>query len=238
MYPLFEAAVTRMADTVKPLLLETGIPDAPYGQAGTLFVVGRKGRARAVTCRHALRPDNLHPVCVFPSDGEHSFLPLKHVSFPPLQVLAEDFADLALIEIDIAATKRDRQGHARLLNLDLELPEWMDFAHTTEFVVLGYPRDRSYIDYEDCRIHSERVALYGHYVGPSKSAHIHTMRVAHTKGLNTFSGFSGGPVLSILRRIGQLPVLLFCGMAIQGSVQSQLVHFLDSKLIIHAADVW
>jgi hypothetical protein len=238
MLQLFETAVSRIVDTVKPLLFKTGIEDAPYGQAGTIFLVGRRGRARGITCRHLIWPEDLNPICLYPGNGKRAFLPIISVSFAPSSLLPDDYADLAIVEVDIDEATRSRQGFAKLLNLDLQLPRWEETAQTTGFVVLGYPRDRSYIDYEDCRIHSEVVALYGSYDGPMSSANVHTMRVSSNKGLNSFSGFSGGPVFSLLRRVGHLPVLQFCGMAIQGSAQSGLIHFIDSETVLTAVDGW
>lgn len=206
MRDLLEFAVGRTASVTQPLVFETGLPEAPYSQAGTVFLAAKNGRVRVVTCRHALRPDRLSPICVFPADGVRRFLPLANVHYAPIEFVRDDYADIAMVDVDLRSIRHPSQGQAQALNLDLPTPDWKSHCETSPFVVLGYPVDRSYIDYDDCHIHSERVALYGTYVAPTAERFIHSLVVEDVKELSSFRGFSGGPVFCLVREVG-VPLL-------------------------------
>lgn len=233
-----QAAVWHQGHVVQPLVFETDIPYAPYSQAGTVFLVGRWGRVWVITCRHALRPDNLGPVCVFPADGARAFLPLRNVHYVSVDIIPDDYTDIALIEVNQSALRPRKHGRAQFFELDRQLPDWRRYQNVTDFVVIGYPTNRSYVDYDDSLIHSERVALYGRYSGPAKSAHIFTLEIGDPKGLDTFNGFSGSPVFCWVRRLGAEPTLTLAGMVIQGTVQSRLMHFIEASIIFDASEVW
>lgn len=182
--------------------------------------------------------DKLSPICIFPADGARTFLPLRNVHYVSPAIIPDDYTDVALVEVNQSALGFRRHGRARFLDLGIQVPDWRQYQNITDFVVIGFPSNRSYVDYDDCRIHSERVALYGRYVGPAKSAHIFTLEIGDPKGLESFNGFSGGPVFSWVRRVGHKPTLTLAGMVIQGTVESQLMHFIEASIIFNAADVW
>lgn len=231
-------ALDRVSVSVQPLVFETGVDEAPYSARGTVFFVGYKKRAYAIAARHSVWPDNLGPLCLFPKDGSRRILPLKYAKYIPITVLAEDFADLVLLEFDMERISPSKHGVANVINLDLPLPDWHDHRNTAEFVVLGYPEEHSRIDYDAKNITSLRMALRGEYSSPSPTRNVHTIRLLETKGLSSFSGFSGGPVLSWVRRIGHRPQFTLCGMAIRGTPLSGLMHFIDLSVIKTALHEW
>lgn len=100
-----QAAIESIAQSIQPLVFETGIDEAPYSMWGTTFLVGYKGRSFVLTARHTLKPEMLGPICIFPSDESNRLLPLHDVLFVPQADVGDDFADLAVIEIDVESTE-------------------------------------------------------------------------------------------------------------------------------------
>ena len=230
-------ALSRLAASVQPLVFETGIPDAPYSTEGTTFLVGYEGRAFVITARHSLCPDNLSPVCVFPSDSSQRLLPLKDVFFVSEDYVEDDFMDLAVIEIDMARIVDAELGQANLIDLRLASGEWLSLAGSSDFAVIGYPEKHSLIDYDQETITTERVALQGRYLGPSSQAHLHELEILDTLSLSTFSGLSGAPVFAWTERSGLAAQISFCGMALRGTPNSRRIHFLDRSVLLDALKV-
>ena len=163
---------------------------------------------------------------------------MTSVHFAPRDLVLDDYADLALIEVDLAAAHKQHARHATLIDLDRPMPDWTAHRDTAELLVLGFPNDFSFVDYELGVIQNQRVSLRGRYVGPATGRYIHTMRVQPATNLSTFSGLSGGPVFAWVQRLGFKPQLALCGVAIQGSVSSGLVHFIEVSVLMAVLDIW
>lgn len=232
------AALQRLAASVQPVVFETGIPAAPYSTIGTAFYVGSVGRAFAVMARHTLRPDSLHPVCLFPADGSRRLLPLTNVFYVPAEVEGDGTLDLAIVEIDMDVAMSDGElGQALLLDMNLAVPESRPPLPRSTLVVIGYPAQLSSIDYDAEEIRNERIALSGRYAGVTSTHYVHKMMIVGDHHLDSFSGLSGGPVFGWHEGDGNQGRVFLCGMAIQGTVVSGLVHFLDAETIDQAIRV-
>lgn len=231
-------AITRLARSVQPLVFETGIDDAPYSVSGTAFIVGYEGRPYVVTARHALNPENIGPVCIFPSDTSRHLIPLKDVFFVPRDVVSDDFVDLAVIAIDTSRITQAEVAKATLIDLARASGDWEEQAQDAGFVIFGYPADNSFVDYEEKMLRTDRVTLHARYVGRSSIPYLHEIEVSEPHALTTFSGFSGGPVFAWARRPGIVPAPILCGMALRGSSLSGRVHFLDRSVLLDALKVY
>ncbi len=221
--------------SVQPLVFETGLHEFPYSTAGTVFLVGHRGKAFVLTTRHGLRPDSLSPICVFPSDTSHQLIPLDDVFFVPLDDEPEDYMDLVVIAVDTARIENAEVGGAHLIALTPILTGWPQQA--AELVVLGFPEDHAFVDPDTQMLHAQRVVLNARYVGLSPLPHLHEARITDPHTLSTFSGFSGGPVFAVLRPPDQPPTIGLCGMAIRGTSSSNVIHFLDRSVLIDALNV-
>jgi len=219
------AALQRLAASVQPVVFETGISAAPYSTIGTAFYVGSAGRAFAVMARHTLRPDSLHPVCLFPADGSRRLLPLTNVFYVPAE-----------IDMDVAMSDGEL-GQALLLDMKLAVPESRPPLSRSSLVVVGYPAQLSSIDYEAEEIRNERIALSGRYAGVTSTHYVHQMTVVGEHHLDSFSGLSGGPVFGWHEGYGGQGRVFLCGMAIQGTAASGLVRFVDAEIIDQAVRV-
>lgn len=231
-------AIDRLAPCVQPLVFETGVEGARYSSTrGTVFLVGYERRSYVLTARHALQPDNLMPICVFPSDTSHKLIPLEKVFYVPHSPDGEDFEDLAVISIDTSRITHPDVAGARLIDMALVCSEWKKYAHEALFFVLGCPEERSSLNYETTEFQADRVILLGRYRGPSIVQHHHVLSVVDTLSLTTFSGLSGAPVFAWIELPRQRPKLVLCGMMLRGTPQSGLVHFLDRDVLLDALTV-
>jgi hypothetical protein len=228
--------LNRLAVSVQPLIFETGIEATPYGTKGSVFLAGYRGHAFAITARHALSPENLGPICVFPTDSSHRLMTLKDVFFVHREYVDDDSVDFAIVEIDMADARDAELGQARLIDLALASRPWIERAEDAEFVVIGYPEEHSFVDYDRELLVNDRFVLPARYVGPATSPHVHIVEVSDTRSLTTFSGFSGGPVFALVGSREERAEVVLCGMAIRGTPTSRQLHFLDRSMLMHAVN--
>lgn len=231
-------AIDRLAPCVQPLIFETGVEGARYSSTrGTVFLVGYESRSYVLTARHAIQPNNLMPICVFPSDASHQLIPLKDIFYVPPSHEGDDFEDHVVIAIDTRRIAHPDVAGARLINLERSCGEWKRYAHEAQFFVLGYPEERSFLNYETTEFRADRVILLGRYCGPSIVQHHHVLSVLDTLSLTTFSGLSGAPVFAWIELPRQRPRLVLCGMMLRGTPQSGLAHFLDRDVLLDTLTV-
>jgi hypothetical protein len=236
--PVPQHAIDRLALSVQPLVFETGIKEAPYSSTlGTVFLVGYEGKPYVLTARHALHPDNLVPICVFPSDTSHRLIPLKDVFFVPQSDEGEDFVDLAVIAIDTMRATHAEIAEAMLIDLAVACGEWKRYASEAQFFVIGYPGERSIFNYETQEFRADRETLPGHYGGHSPLPHLHLLRIPDSRSLNAFNGLSGAPVFAWIELPMQRPTPVLCGMVLRGTPESGVVHFLDRDVLLDALTV-
>lgn len=229
--------ITRLGASVQPLIFETGVLEFPYSTGGTVFFVGYAGRAFVLTARHALFPENISPICVFPSDTSQRILPLKNVFFVSREDVPDDFVDLAVIEIDMNGITDPEIGSARIIDLSLSTGDWLSNSETAEMFVLGYPEEHSFVDYELETLTNHRWALHGRYAGLSELPYLHVLEVHDTHSLSTFSGFSGGPVFALIEHPKSQREIILCGMALRGTPTSRRIHFLDRSVLLDALNI-
>jgi len=215
---------------VRPLVAETGREDTPHAVWGSSFLVGLKRRSFLITTRHGLRPEcGLFPLCVRSLTGR--LFKLIDVFYMPSEDYPEDHFDIAVVELDMRKLRSDL-GRTPILPLDLGEQQWDRFSEVSPFKVLGFPQDHSFVDYDSGEVVEGLVTLEAEYVGPTTAKWIHQLRVATPPPLSTFSGFSGGPVFLIAREVGRPPIPILAGMALQGTVQSGIVRFVETARIV------
>jgi hypothetical protein len=223
---------------IQPLVFETGNVDYPYSTKGTVFLVGYEGKSYALTTRHGLAPDNLFPICVFPSDTSQRIIPLSNVFFVPRADEPEDFVDLALVEVDPAALTDDEAKHAVLIDLGRAVDaDWETDAPSMEFFVIGYPCERSSIDFDSEEIRTDRVTLFARYIGKSQLPHLHLIEVVDLQNLASLDGMSGSPVFMWRSYEGEQPKPVLCGMAIRGTTTAGRIHFLPVSILLDALTI-
>lgn len=222
------AAVTlskSLESCVRPLVAETGIEDAPHAVWASSFLVGLDHRCFLLTTRHGLRPEgSLRPLCVASPQGR--LFELMDVFYMPLEEYEEDHFDIAVLELNIKNLSSNL-GRTPVFPLDRGERDWMGLREVSSFKVLGFPVDHTYMDYECGEVVEGLVTLDAEYIGPTESKWIHQLKVPFCPPLSSFSGFSGGPVLLISRKFGEPAAPVFAGLALQGSVESGIVRFVE-----------
>lgn len=219
---------------VLPVVFETGLEIAPHSVFGSCFLIGYQGRVFVITARHILRPDgDLSPMCVRSPSGR--LLPLKDVYFAPASDVPDDFADLAIVEVDMKLLDED-MGQTRILPLQRDDEDWLPWRFVSRFVVLGFPNEHTFVDYETGEVVEGLVELVGGYNKPAQSTYLHELAVKNPPSLESYSGFSGAPVLILKRSVGAPIVPMLCGVAVQGTASSKTVRFIERSILVSLLD--
>jgi len=158
------------------MLRETANDEYPYAiSGGTIFLAAYKGRAFAITARHVIVP--LTPICLFATDWSQKILPLENVFYVSADKIDDDFADFAVIELDMRKLIKDPEySLLRLIDLEKVSGDWLYHAEKGTFLVLGYPIEQSEIDITEESITTARFTLRGNYKGVSEhSSSVHTI---------------------------------------------------------------
>ncbi|MDO6386806.1 trypsin-like peptidase domain-containing protein [Uliginosibacterium sp. 31-12] len=226
-----QEVVDRLSQAVQPLVFETGVEEAPYSISGTTFLVGHERSSYVLTARHALKPEDIRPVCIFPSDTSQRVIPLSDVFFVSQDDCTEDYADIAVMSIDMKRQQESEIGDAVLIDLGKALGDWKAEALDAEFVVMGYPNDLSFVDYDEELLHSERVTLRARYIG-SSLPHLHVLEIVQPHSLKTFGGFSGSPVFMCVCHRGKTLIPTLCGMVLRGTASAGRMHFVESSTLV------
>jgi hypothetical protein len=230
-------ALLSIAQAVQPLVFETGLDAIPYSTAGTVFLVSFENRWYVVTTRHGLRPESPPAICVFPNDCSRRIFSLRNVFFVPSADVAEDFVDLAVIDIDPRYQLDPELRQAQPLDLSvLYFDDWESRLDDHEIYLLGYPNELSHVDFEDQFLRTDRVVLRGETIDRSPIDHLYQLILSDTRALVSFSGLSGEPVVAVSES-SKGRRALFCGMAVRGTPGSGLVHFIPAQVIVHAIKV-
>lgn len=177
------------------------------------------------------------PICVFPSETSHRLIPLKDVFYVPQSSEDEDCVDLAVIRIDVRRIAHSEVAAASLIDLSLACGEWKEYSGDASFFVIGYPGERSTLNYETLEFRADRETLFGSYGGPSTQPHVHFLRIPDARSLERFGGLSGAPVFAWIELPGQRPIPVLCGMVLRGTPQSGLIHFLDRDVLLDALNL-
>jgi hypothetical protein len=217
--------------TSRPVLFDTGLPDAPFAIKGSSFFVGYGRSVFVASARHVIRDFPAHKLIFYPT--ESSKYPVRVVSSWRVVDSANnaDSSDLFLAKVDFTHLPRRVRARARIIHLDPpEATLWFDERHTSTFFLVGYPSERNAANYELSQVLIAQVLVQGRYDGPAEAQGVHQLRLQNPLGLD-FDGLSGSPVFSMRHEVAAPAPLRFCGLAIRGSGASGLVRFLGSDVV-------
>lgn len=234
-----DSRILRIRSTARPLLIRTGIPEAPLSTWGTCFLAGYADRTFVITAAHLVGSNASTEILISPMEGSPIWLPLSN-GYSLIGDVDEDPS-----EYDVVAYEFFRHDlpdsvmeNTRLLHLDSpETLNWMPTSYVTQFFLFGFPRERNEVDYDAQDVQISQTLLAGKYEGMSNFQRtIHSIVVENPTNLMEFAGFSGSPVLSLQQRIGSPSIVRFCGIAISGSPASGRVHFIETSVITDLLD--
>lgn len=217
-----------LSSTVHLLVFETGDSEYPFFIRSTGFLVGYGGRVFLVTARHALTPQRINPLCILSPSGH--VLPLLDVYFAPEADVEDDFADVGVVELDLQKIG-DEHHDTRILPLESVSGDWLQVAQVAGCFTLGFPNECSNFNYDSGKVEMGIVELVGPYQGNALAPYLHEFKVENAILLKSFSGFSGSPVFCRHLSTSGCEVLRLCGMAVQGTPESQIIRFIDASVI-------
>ncbi|MEO3691526.1 hypothetical protein [Roseateles paludis] len=147
--------------------------------------------------------------------------------------------DVVVFPASLAGLSRRDTERSHFIRLDAAWrDQWQASATVAKFFVIGFPRDLSEIDYDDKMVKTHQVTMPATYQAAyAGTRHMHTLKIDDGLALQDFAGFSGGAVFSFERQVGSLSHCRFCGVVVEGTAQSGLVHFVDCWHVLHLVRV-
>jgi len=219
----------------RPVVFETGIPDAPFSIAGTAFLVGFHRTFFVLTARHVVGDWPVQRLMVFPSDRSKQGLRLSEWWHVKDDENEPDSSDILLVRAEVRDIPKSIRRSSHLLHLTPpNVTEWFEDRHNSTFFIFGYPTAVNEADYARAQIKTQQFFLHGTYIGPSVAHGCHEVRLQNPLALADFNGLSGSPVFSLRSEIAIPRQPTFCGMALRGSASSGRIHFLEASIILLA----
>jgi hypothetical protein len=231
--------LAKIRAAVRPLVIDTGIPETPLGLWGTCFLAMHNGQLFAVTAAHLVKGNHSGEVRILGSDDSNRRIPLS-AGIGVLSDPTDDDVDVIVYPATLVGLSRREVRHAHIINLDVpELRRWNARAYESQFTIIGYPRELSEVDYDAGRVSAGQVLLTGSYLGPAQGrGTVHRLRVNNPLELDAFAGFSGSPVFSVEHQLAADAIIRFCGVAVTGTRSSEYMHFVEAAALMrlmHAA---
>lgn len=227
--------VMRLRDVVRPVAFATGLKEFPFAAAGSCFLAGFGNKFYVVTADHVVRGCETNEVLIALKGDPPCQVPLT-MGYMAADSEGQRVLDLRFYDCSLIGLSRSNLSHTRLLNLNSRAVwAWKPHAHTAFFLVCGYPLDLSEgINPATGLLRTHQAVLYGKYLGAGYSSGMHRLCVDNPDGLAEFNGFSGGAVFLIQPQLGAAPIQRFCGIALNGTPSSGIVHFLEAGVIVDA----
>lgn len=223
----------------RPVVFENGDPDFPYWGKGSSFLIANSRAYYWVTASHVL--SNLggtaQALRIFPSDHSRISLPFNE-QYTITKGLADDeeHKDVFVLRIDL--DQFGTSGDAPLVAQDLEQGVLIaeSLVPGTELMVIGYPSESNFVDYDAQKIKSTRSVLRATYQGQSNSNHCHQLKFETSIQLESYDGLSGSPIFHLLPKISDGQSLLYpllVGMLLRGTASSATAHFVSANVIVN-----
>lgn len=221
----------------RPVIFEHGHPDFPYWGKGSSFLIANSRAFYWVTAYHVLSnlDGTAQSLRIFPSDYSRISLPFNE-QYTITKKVADDeeHKDVFVLRIDLG--EFGSSGDAPLVAQDIEQGVLIaeELALGAELIVIGYPSESNFVDYDTQKIKNTRSVLKAVYRGPSISNHCHELKFETSIHLESYDGLSGSPIFHLLPKVVDGHILLFpllVGMLLRGSASSATAHFVSANVI-------
>lgn len=235
--------MNQFEETSRPVIFEYDHADFTYWGKGSSVLLANSHNYYWVTAAHVLTNSggNANSLRIFPSDESKISLPFNEQYTVNRGVdHGEDYEDVFVLRID--TSRFDKTGDAPLVAQDLErgVLSADQLKADDELWVIGYPAEKSFIDYETSKIGNTRSVLRAIYKGNSASTHCHELCMETSVRLESYDGLSGSPVYHMRRVNHQGEVLLFpllVGMLLRGTSSSRIAHFVNSDVLVNIVNL-
>ena len=233
MTPFNAEVIHRLRMSSRPVMFTTGVKETPCAIAGTAFLVGFRKHLYLVTAAHVTKGAESS---LFVLPREDAAKPLHFTRWWPVQVFQDDqldseASDISTVRIDLKKIPRTDRENSHVINLN-GLKDWFETRLIADFFLCGYPKMENSIDYVRREVNTAQYFLVGRYSRPNRhSSSTYQLQIENPLGLTDFDGLSGSPVFSV-SPLNNNSAPKFCGMALRGSAQSNIVHFLEADAIV------
>jgi hypothetical protein len=225
-------AITHCA---RPVLFANADREYPYSISGTAFVVKFSDRSFIVTAKHVLRLGSFkpHQLCIqYRPDGK-DFLPLGAL-YVVRGTDSEDTDqyDIAVREVDLSALQTELYGDYEPYQL-FQMDRLTIYSQRGAYLYRGYPTPLREVDFDCNKIEQGSVTSRAEYVGRTKYASIHQLRLLDLKPLESIDGLSGSPVFQVHNEENsKYSREAFAGMLIRGTIESGAAYLIEHARII------
>lgn len=200
--------------------------DNCYFGGGSCTLVEWADRVYVLTAEHVLRNRRPESARIPLYQGSRSFLPIDH----SVEIVGEDedWKDIRLFRVDPSKLDEPIMTYPLLLTEQTFVRGARALKRNGRLAISGFPDPEQRIDYETLKIRSRRVILSADFVEcDPERRYMGTLRITDTAGVRDFNGFSGSPVFA-----ESVCGFGFAGIALQGSANSRLVHFVSPDPVV------
>jgi hypothetical protein len=222
-----------LAPFTKQLFCLTGSDDHPYSLRGSATGLKFQRDHLLFCCSHQIA-DRSPPDVVVPVDKRGRKL-VSGTRFIRLNELP-DFAGEEVSDVCAMQFRPPDYGEPQLERgfFDLKTADVWSGEPQTTFLVYGYPSEFCRLGVDDVSgalndIKVKMTATAGHYSHASSAAGVHAITLERS-GLYSSDGLSGGAVYHVAEDARGF-YCGFAGIVLRGSNTSNIVHFMDARLI-------
>jgi len=197
---------TYIPNCAVPLVFESEFDEAPYGMAGTGFLLQSNSSYYFLTTKHSLRPgdhDKLRVPCSFRST---ELLELGQFGYPVFPKGTEDTDWLDLAAFSVVPNEFGRNGDRIAVE-----PAFLSNSDTRELLqdgviltVRGFPAaaPKSGVDFERKHISMQALECDANFRGLTESQCCYELQFVASCPIDDFNYMSGSPVFAKLRHEG------------------------------------
>jgi hypothetical protein len=219
-----------------PIFFESENKNYPYWGKGSSFFISSNNSVYWLTARHAIENlkgliDNLR---VFAKEGSKISMPFDE-KYTIASNLNEDneWKDVLMLRVDLEDFDASGDASITAQDIDSGCCPASGLEETQRLFVIGYPAEKSEVNYELDKILTTRAILNAEYCGPSLDAYCHSLKILNSSNLSNLDGLSGSPVFILKteqRENVEFIFPLLVGMVIRGTASSNILHFISSEI--------
>lgn len=165
-------------EAARPVLFEADCEYSYWG-LGSSVLVWHADTYFWITAKHVMerQSQSFETLRIFPADTSRMSLPFSALCEVEAPTPEEEFADLYILQVDLAAFASS--GDAPLTAQDLCVGTYSPEKLTvgTELLIVGYPEESRCIDYDQFNINYKRHVIRATYEGSGTQRYCYQLRV-------------------------------------------------------------
>lgn len=225
---------TELLNCARPIFFENECDGYEYSISGTGFLVTFYQKTYVITAKHVLQLDSFSPdqIRIQYRPDNKEFIPIKELFTLRITDYEDtDQFDIAIMETDTVDCNNEIYSNNKPYNL-LEVDRLTIFNPNSDFIFRGFPIEQRPINYQDKHIYHSAFIGSAKYLGPTKLASTHKLKLIGCKILKNPDGLSGSPVFQINQADQGYAREAFAGMLIRSSSKMDIAYFIEHRQII------